>query len=669
VKGNIFYIVVALFVVSVIITINLFFQQNYQAEMVEQFNKQQILLAETTAKNIEDAVSHIKDKAEMLSGLLAGRLRSPDIKEIVERAIKDVRGDLKELTIFDSKGYVVYSTEDNIHMPQLSIPRGILVSEDIGEKVIKIVSPIEDSSGLIEFVIDIDALNRKFVEPIKAGSKGYAWMMDSTGTLLFHPTQPAMEGKNLFKADASCFNCHKSFEAERRILEGRGVGVQSYIAPFGEDKILAFSRARLSDDILWIAVVSMPYSEVTSSMRKSARLHSILIISIFGATGASAFTLIALNRKRIKAEERARHEAELQAYANELERMVAAKTHELRTEKEKLDAIVEALGVGLFIADHTKKIIWMNKTLSDWFGGERELTIEDIYGKDASLEMSSISDKMVREVVYHTLGRRSGYYQITITPLEGPENRMQVLGVVHDVTEIKKFEESMAHSEKLASLGRLTAGIAHEIGNPLTSVFSFLQILREMETDDFKKESLDTILFHINRIADIVRQLSGLAKVPPAEYKETSINELIESSLSLLQYDKRAKSITVRKELGSIPNIITDKNQLSQVFVNMILNAVDAMPDGGTLTIRSLAKNSDIEVEFEDTGIGISKENMARVFDPFFTTKDKGTGLGLSVSYSIMKRLGGDISVESEEGVGTKFKIRIPMRNVDDKTA
>lgn len=662
-KGNIFYIVVALLVVSVIITINLFFQQNYQAEMVEQFNKQQILLAETTAKNIEDTVSHMKDKAEMLSGLLVGRLRSPDIREIIELAIKDVRGDLKELTIFDSNGYVVYSTENKAkRTPHLSIPKGVLVSEDIGEKVIKIISPIEDFSGLIEFIIDIDALNRKFVEPIKAGSKGYAWMMDSIGTLLFHPTQPAMEGKNLFKADASCFNCHKSFEAERRILESKGVGVQSYIAPFGEDKILAFSRVRLSDDILWIAVVSMPYSEVTSSMRKSARLHSILIISIFGATGAAAFTLIALNRKRIKAEERARHEAELQVYANELERMVAAKTHELRTEKEKLDAIVEALGVGLFIADHTKKIIWMNKTLSEWFSGESDLTIEDIYGKNASLEMSSISDKLVREVVYHTLGKRSGYYQITITPLEGPESRMQVLGVVHDVTELKKFEESMAHSEKLASLGRLTAGIAHEIGNPLTSVFSFLQILREMETDDFKKESLDTILFHINRIADIVRQLSGLAKVPPAEYKETSINELIESSLSLLQYDKRAKSITVEKQLGDIPKIITDKNQLSQVFVNMILNAVDAMPDGGTLTVRSLTKDSNIEVEFEDTGIGISKENMARVFDPFFTTKDKGTGLGLSVSYSIMKRLGGDILVESQEGVGTKFKIRIPIR-------
>jgi signal transduction histidine kinase len=270
---------------------------------------------------------------------------------------------------------------------------------------------------------------------------------------------------------------------------------------------------------------------------------------------------------------------------------------------------------------------------------------------------------MIQEVVHHTLGRRKGYFQITTTTLSGPDGKMQLLGLIHDITQIKKFEEQMSHSEKLASIGRLTAGIAHEIGNPLTSVFSFLQILREVETEEFKKGNLDTILFHINRIADIVRQLSGLSKLPPAAFKKVQINDLIESSLGLLQYDKRAKPIEVRKELSELPEIVSDANQLTQVFVNFILNAVDAMPEGGTLIIRSRENKDDIEVEIADTGVGIPRENLQRVFDPFFTTKDKGTGLGLSVSYGIIKRLGGDISVESEVDKGTSFTLNIPKRS------
>ena len=223
----------------------------------------------------------------------------------------------------------------------------------------------------------------------------------------------------------------------------------------------------------------------------------------------------------------------------------------------------------------------------------------------------------------------------------------------------------MMHSEKLASLGRLTAGIAHEIGNPLTSVFSFVQILKDMEQDGFKKESLETIYFHINRIAEILKQLSGFSKTPPVELRPWKVNSLIEASLSLIQYDKRAKDVTIVRDLGTdIPEITTDGNQLSQVIVNLVLNAVDAMPQGGTLTIGSRVKNGSIIIGFADTGVGIPKENLGRIFDPFYTTKEKGTGLGLAVSYSIVKKLNGSLTVESEPGKGTKFVITLPIEGV-----
>jgi C4-dicarboxylate-specific signal transduction histidine kinase len=674
-RSNILFLTVAVFIISVIVTLNIFVQQNYQAEMAEQFNKQQLLLVDNISTNISRSITHLKAMSVSLARLLGNTsLDRKDLGDFVSNAFTEVEEVKLDLRIYDIDYKLRYSSlgrtanRSDLFLVEKAdgLPSGkaLLLDRSSTAQEITLVTPIVGDRGQIgTLIVDIgiDAMNKRFLTPIKSGDKGYAWMMDKDGTLLYHPTQPEMVGKNLHKADSSCFECHKSFEVEKQILKSGATGVQSYIAPFGEDKLIAFSRVELSPQSFWIACVSIPYSEVTASIRKSMRLHSILVISIFGTATAAAFAFVVINRKRIKAEESARHEAELERYASELEEAVKKQTLELTSEKEKLDAIVSTLEVGLFLADHNKRIIWVNRTLRDWLGQDKveDLTLEDIYGGE-EFQSPTANDKMIQEFVHHTIGKKTGYFQITSTTLSGPDGKMQLLGLIHDITEIKKFEVQMAHSEKLASIGRLTAGIAHEIGNPLTSVFSFLQILREMETEEFKKENLDTILFHINRIADIVRQLSGLSKLPPTAFKEVQVNELIESSLGLLQYDKRAKTITVKKELSALPPVVTDGNQLSQVFMNMILNAVDAMPEGGALTVRSRENEGHIAVEFQDTGTGISRENLQRIFDPFFTTKDKGTGLGLSVSYGIVQRLGGDVSVESEDGKGTTFTITIP---------
>jgi signal transduction histidine kinase len=234
--------------------------------------------------------------------------------------------------------------------------------------------------------------------------------------------------------------------------------------------------------------------------------------------------------------------------------------------------------------------------------------------------------------------------------------------LIQDVTEMKKMEEQMSNSEKLASIGRLAAGIAHEIGNPLTSIFSFVQILREIEHDEFKKESLQTIHFHINRISEILKQLSGFTKMPLGEAKECQVNDVIETSINLIQYDKKAREITMKKDLASqLPAVTADCNQLSQVFVNLILNAIDAMPQGGVLTVRSRVSGDDIVIQFEDSGVGIPPEDLIKIFDPFYTTKEKGTGLGLAVSYNIVKKMNGTLTVESEVGQGTTFTVSLPV--------
>jgi signal transduction histidine kinase len=252
---------------------------------------------------------------------------------------------------------------------------------------------------------------------------------------------------------------------------------------------------------------------------------------------------------------------------------------------------------------------------------------------------------------------------MTTAPVKGSEGEIHgYIRLVQDVTEMKKMEEQMMRSEKLASIGRLTAGIAHEMGSSPTSVFSFVQMLKEMEQDELKKESLETTYFHMKRIADILKQLSWFSMMPPEEFKPWKVNSLIESSLSLIQYDKRAKDVTIVRDLRpDIPEITTDGNLLSQVIVNMVLNAVDAMPDGGTFTIRTRVENKSVVIDFEDTGVGIPRENLDRIFDPFYTTKEKGTGLGLAVSYSIIKKLNGSITVETEVNKGSRFEITLPM--------
>jgi signal transduction histidine kinase len=227
----------------------------------------------------------------------------------------------------------------------------------------------------------------------------------------------------------------------------------------------------------------------------------------------------------------------------------------------------------------------------------------------------------------------------------------------------------MMHSEKLASLGRLAAGVAHEIGNPLTSISTFAQLLREMATDEFSQNSLDIINNHIQRITDIVRRMSTFARADVLNIKYVQLNDVLQSTLDLMRLDKRMKNtIEILVSLDStLPRTMIDEGQMSQVFINIILNALDAMPEGGTLSVMTRQDRDDsgkelIAIEFSDTGAGISKQEMEKIFDPFYTTKEagKGTGLGLSLSYNIVKQFKGDIKVESEVNRGTIFTIILP---------
>lgn len=675
-KGYLLIIGTLVIVISVLITLNIFFQQSLQMEMAEQFNKQQLLLSKSIAGNIAAYIHFMKEEVLSVSHVLSKTEISDkkDFNWLTNEVLRKKGMIQAKLGILDAKGNIVFSEGDRDTIRPV-IPSILKRGRDIWagnaniietESSLYIVAPVYEEDRLKEIIflsVRIHDIAEHFVSNIKSGSRGYAWMMDKSGNLLFHPMQPGMVGRNLYKADSKCFKCHMSFDLEKRIIEGKANNYGRYIAPSGENKIIAFTTANIGN-ISWIIAVSAPYSEVTHATQQSMKLYSYLIISIFITTSIVSTLLILFNKKRIHAEEMAKRQEELEKYAVELEEKVNKRTAELVSEKEKLNTIVSAIGGGIVLIDKHGKIQWANQMIKDMAG-------MDITGKacedicpECSISEFYEKHNIETVIISNLFGEKDKYFQLTTAPVKGDNGDIHgYIRLIQDVTEIKKMEEQIIHSEKLASIGRLAAGIAHEIGNPLTSIFSFVQILREMEEDEFKKESLETIYFHINRISEILKQLSGFSKMPAGEPKKCQANDILETSINLIQYDKKAKNISIVKELaGALPEVVLDGNHLSQVFVNLTLNAIDAMPEGGTLTVRSMVKGDDVIVEFEDTGMGIPKEDLPKIFDPFYTTKEKGTGLGLAVSYNIIKKMNGTLTVESEAGRGTIFRIAIPYK-------
>ena len=229
---------------------------------------------------------------------------------------------------------------------------------------------------------------------------------------------------------------------------------------------------------------------------------------------------------------------------------------------------------------------------------------------------------------------------------------------------LRDAQFQISHQEKMASLGLLAAGVAHEIGNPLTSISSMAQIIKRKVKDQNFIEYLNTILKNIERIRKIVRELVDFARPSSYEAADTNINEIIRNAVGIVKYDRRAKSINIELELdNNLPTIFLVADQLLQVFINMLINAVDALTeDRNRIIIRSQKQGSNIILQFEDVGVGIEPENISKIFEPFFTTKKvgKGTGLGLSVTYGIIKNLNGRIDVQSDPGKGTIFTITLP---------
>jgi PAS domain S-box-containing protein len=366
-------------------------------------------------------------------------------------------------------------------------------------------------------------------------------------------------------------------------------------------------------------------------------------------------------------------ERQLQSYREELELKVRERTREIEETKQYLENLLENANDVIYTLDTDQHFTYVNSKVSVW--GYRK---EDLIGRPYLSLLSrrhrgrrlkntlDIGAKQVYEVEVVTRLGEPRAAMISVSPLHGAEGEiLGVLGIARDMTETKKLEQQIRNSEKLASVGKLAAGVAHEINNPLGGILNCLYNLRKGSLSPVRQEEYWASMEHgVRRVQKIVRQLLDFSQQHEPEFSPADINRIVDQVLTLTTHLFAPNQIRLETELGhGLPSIMVDRHMIEQVLMNLILNAVQAMKSGGVLTIRTSVAEGICRVEVCDTGSGIPPSVLPRVFDPFFTTKGEGegTGLGLSVNLGIVERHGGKILVESEVGKGTTFTLWLPV--------
>ena len=348
------------------------------------------------------------------------------------------------------------------------------------------------------------------------------------------------------------------------------------------------------------------------------------------------------------------------------------KASEIARLKDFSENIVESLNVGVLAVDLEGTVEAWNSRMEQVFGVPRDAAVGRPLGSllpaELASEIASREDQeQITGIYKHRLQHqgRSLILNVSITPLVGKSGeRIGRLLLFDDVTQRERMEEQMSQTEKLTSLGLLAAGVAHEVNTPLAVISNYIQMLaKQMPAGDPRHSIIEKIVNQTFRASEIVNNLLNFSRTGAGELADVDLNRLVEETLSLVAHPLKTSQIRVVKQLSEdLPPVRGSANKLQQVFLNLFLNARDAMPTGGMLEVRTAAHNGSVEIEVVDTGNGIPREHIHKIFDPFFTTKatGRGTGLGLSVTYGIIKEHAGRIDVRSTPGRGTSFHVEFP---------
>jgi signal transduction histidine kinase len=558
-------------------------------------------------------------------------------------------------------------------------------------------------AGVLAFYIDAHALTKKFTAGIKSGKTGYAWIMDSDGTFLSHP-EGEFIGKNAFmvrkaRMPAISFDAINQIQREKMLAGKEGWG--AYISGWhggmaGEiQKLIAYAPVRLGDQNLvqnnaplasWSVAVVAPASEVEGVIHTlyTRQFYLQVIIGLVVLSG----TIVMLNF---------RYE---QQFSSSLKAEVNRQKEKLQKSEARYQGLVENAADLIYTVDADGRVLSINRYAVNLFatarssvkpetrggvieGASQEFvgrTLYDIFNqKSADFHMEWLREVKdtgkVRSKRHPVgIGDQEFWFSTSIVGIKDEHGETFDFEIIsRNITGRKAIEDRLINMEKLASIGTLAAGVAHEINNPMTVILGFTEhLLEQTESLPEIHETLQVIEDEGLRCKKIVENLLTFARNPEGSETNAEVTGLLEKTLAVVKNTLLTKKIRLETSLApSLPRVKGDPQELQQVFINLINNAADAMKGGGVLKIvTTLGPNGKrVAIEFIDTGSGIPREAQPKIFDPFFTTKQtgEGTGLGLSMSYGIITKFGGNIiftsypAEEYPEKHGTTFTVYLPI--------
>jgi two-component system sensor histidine kinase HydH len=340
--------------------------------------------------------------------------------------------------------------------------------------------------------------------------------------------------------------------------------------------------------------------------------------------------------------------------------------------KTYTENVVESMADALVSIDQERRIVTLNRRAAEILGAPEEKfkgeRIGEVLGKEVEgLFQGGADELIIRDQATEIFrSEKKIPLSLSVAPLKDEMGRrMGSVLLLRDLREIRDLQEKVRRSERLASLGRLAAGVAHEIRNPLSSIRGFAQFFMHRFRGQEKELGYASIMVkEVDRLNRVITELLDFARPKAPNREPHSLGSIFDHSLKLLEAELAGKGVEVEKDYEpGLPAIRVDRDQMSQAFLNLLLNSLESIDGGGKIRVR-LRKStfqSSLEMVLSDTGKGISREDMGKVFEPFFSTKRKGTGLGLAIVHQIVEGHGGNIMVESREGEGTTFRMTLPL--------
>ena len=664
--------VIAAVVIAGVLAVAFVSRHMIVSNTAEAFNRQQLFLVRESARGIENFIQGIETSLHTAADTYAlypdqktltpFLLRQPQLMQALFLASDD--GAIIHMyppqfsAAFELADFQKFLSRATSSKQQVVISDFIAVTSNKADRSFIMGVPMRDKRQWMCCLVNFSALKDEFIYPIKSGKTGYAWMIDRQGVLLAHPNT-SMEGRKVGDVLKQLWPEYSTFNLETLIdkeMTNGGEGKGEYTGwHIGEKaltkKLIAYAPIKFSG-LFWSIGVSAPYSEAMDPLMESITGPLVFVCGFLAVLLLGAFFLSAQEkRKRTAAQE-------------------IAWSHE----------VIDVITDGISIIDRDYRVLMVNKAISQWhnkpMGLFRGKPCYEVFQQQSSLcqgcpahEAFETGRPVFRDRVSTTLGGKKFYFHLTAFPLKDEDGRtMRVVEYVKDVTGEMALRSELLQHERKSMIVKMSAQVAHEIRNPLGSLTLNIDLLDDAISgyqgpDAVEaKELIVTIKNEIESLHKVLREYLECTRFPTIQPAKHDVNIVIEDLFTFLEEELRRCKILFKTTFEyNLPAASLDKDHIHRAFLNLVRNAIEAMPAGGTIEVTTRLNLPWIEVAFADSGSGMPTDQLERIFTPFYTTKSGGTGLGLSITQHIIAEHKGEIVCESAPGQGARFTMRLPV--------